>query len=345
MSSTLEMLNSKYGLLVPTRPSAPADKPSTPRQHKFYLDLCEQKRRTPVEGYEEMSFNSLSSLIEELKDLRPVSDAQLQALNNCLERLAKVGIFPDIDIDNLTGGREGTASATLEYLFELTNKHCPPESQPPTQKQLEYVASMYLCPAVDFESYDIDRWVYLENGMKRRPTSEEFVATLKDKFDRATISDFINKFRGEFNEWRATRIRPGQLKHILNLLDKHGGSQVDELTLLQFSQDEADAYIKQLLDEIKVPLKPSIVNDTREFAPTPHTVDEAYEQQYEELQNIFFGLMMETGEEIDNIEEFLCNKEKVREWFALLLEKELISADRLLEIIENNDLLAEMFQV
>lgn len=344
MSATLEVLNSKYGLLIPTRPSAPADKPSTPRQHKFYLDLCEQKRRTPVEGYESMSFNNLSSLIEELKDYRPVSDAQLKALNSCIERLANVGIFPEIDIDNLTGGREGTASATLEYLFELTNKHCPPESQPASDKQLEYVASMYLCPAVDFESYDIDRWVYLENGMKRRPTSEEFVATLKDKFDRATISDFINKYRGEFNEWRNTRIRPGQLKHILNLLEKHN-SQVDELTLLQFSQDEADAYIKQLLDEIKIPVQTSLFKETRELAPAPHTIDEAYEQELKELENIFFGLMMETGEEIDNIEEFISNKEEIREWFSFLLEKEFITPDRLLEIIDSNDILSEMFQV
>jgi len=343
--STLKMLQDKYGFLVPTRPSAPADKPSTPRQHKFYLDLCEQKRRTPVEGYESMSFNSLSSLIEELKDLRPVSDAQLQALNNCLERLAKVGIFPDIDIDNLTGGREGTASKTLDYLFKLVNKHCPPEPQPPSQKQLEYVASMYLCPAVNFEDYGIDRWIYLEDGMKRRPTSEEFIDALRKAFDRASISDFINKNRAEFNEWRATRIRPGQLKHILSLLEKHGGSQIDELTLLQFSQEEADTFIKQLLDELKVPLQTSLFEETRELAPTPSTIDEAYEQELKELENIFFGLMMETGEEIDNIDEFLSDKNQIREWFAFLLEKEFITPDRLLEIIDSNELLAEMFQV
>jgi hypothetical protein len=344
MSATLEILNNKYGLLIPTRPSAPADKASTPRQHKFYLDLCEQKRRTPVEGYETMSFNNLSSLIEELKDLRPISDAQLNALNNCIERLAKVGIYPDIDINSLTGGREGTASTTLDFLFKLVNENCPPESQPPSQKQLEYVASMYLCPAVAFENYGVERWVYLENNMKRRPTSEEFIASLKEAFDRATISDFINKYRGEFNEWRNTRIRPGQLKHIINLLEKHN-SQVDELTLLQFSQEEADVYIKQLLDEIKVPLKPSIVNDTRELAPAPHTIDEAYEQELKELKNIFFGLMMETGEEIEDIEEFISNKEEVRAWFQFLLEKELISADRLLEVIDSNDILSEMFQI
>ncbi|MFY9421657.1 MAG: hypothetical protein WAP91_01450 [Bacilli bacterium] len=345
MSNILETLQSKYGLLVPTRSSAPADRPSTPRQHKFYLDLCEQKRRTPVEGYESMSFNSLSALIEELKDLRPVSDAQLQALNNCLERLAKVNIFPDIDIDSLTGGREGTASKVLDYLFKLVNKHCPPEPQPPSDKQLEYVASMYLCPSVNFEDYGISRWIYLEDGTKRRPTSEEFIAILKESFDRSSISEFINKNRSEFNEWRATRIRIGQLKHILNLLEKHGGSQVDELRLLQLSQEEADTYIEQLLDELKVPLQTSLFEETRELAPSPSTIDEAYEQQYKELENIFFGLMMETGEEIENLDEFVSNKDQIREWFAFLLEKEFITPDRLLEIIESNDLLAEMFQI
>ena len=343
--STLKMLQDKYGFLVPTRPSAPADKQSTPRQHKFYLDLCEQKRRKPIDNYESLTFNELSVLIDELKELRPISDAQLQALNNCLERLAKVGIFPDIDINNLTGGINGTASTTLDYLFKLVNKHCPPESMPPTQKQLEYVASMYLCPAVAFEDYGVERWIYLENGMKRRPTSEEFIDTLRKAFDRATISDFINKYRGEFNEWRNTRIRPGQLKHILSLLDKHGGSQIDELTLLQFSQEEADTFIKQLLDELKVPLQTSLFEETRDIEPTPSTIEEAYEQELKELENIFFGLMMETGEEIDNIDEFLSDKNQIREWFAFLLEKEFITPDRLLEIIDSNELLAEMFQV
>lgn len=336
---------SKYGFLVPNQPSAPADKKSTPGQHKYYLDLCTQKRQTPIEDYIDKSFNEMSNMIEILKDLRPVSESQLNSLTKCVDRLANVGINVDINFEELTGGREGTASAVLEYLFELVNKHCTPETEPPSDKQLEYVASMYLCPSVDFESFGVERWIYLEDNMKRRPTSDEFIDTLRNKFNKSTISEFINKNREEFNEWRKTRIRPGQLKHIISLLEKHGGSQVDELTLLQFSQEEADVYIKTLLDELKVKIPTSLFKDHRELPISITTIQQAVEENEKSLKNLFFSLQMETGCEIDDIEEFLSNVDEVREYLAYLVEKDFIYSERLAKIIDENELLADMLQI
>lgn len=335
---------SEYASLFPTNPTVSNSRPSSPNQHKFYLDLCEQKRRTPVDGYDAMSFNQLSILIDELKEIRPVSDAQIAAINSCLERLNAVGISIDINIDELTGGREGTASAYIEKLFELTNKHCPPEAKPASDKQLEYVSSMYLCPSVNFEDYGVERWIYLDNGMKRRPTGAEFIADLKTKFDSITISDFINKNRGEFNEWRKTRIRPGQLKHIMTLLERNGGSQVDQLTLLQFSQEEADAYIHTLTDELKVKLPTSLEQpDTRELTINI-TQKQAEESEDDKLRNIIFGLLAESGDEIDDVELLLSDDEELKDFFVYMFSCEHITPEKLAEIIDDSDRLKAIFQ-
>lgn len=342
MATTMETLQEKYGFLLPTKNNSANTRMSTPPQHKFYKDLCTQKRVTPMSDEElaTKSFNELSTIIDELKDYRPVSLKQLEQINKSLAKLKAVGINPDIDVSTLTGGFEGTASVVLTQLFELVNKHCPPEAMPPSDKQVEFVAKMYLCPSVDFEDLGIERWIYLEDGMKRRPTSEEFAQSIREAFNSSTISDFINKNLAEFNEWLNTRIRPGQLKHILSLLSKHGGSQVDELTLFQFSQDEADAYIKQLIDELKIKIPTSIDRTTQDSPILAQSAKEAVEMGENDLRNTIFGLMVETGCEYDGID---CIKpDELKEWFAYLLDKEFITSGRLLEIISENDVLSDM---
>ena len=172
-------------LFIPTRSKAPESKPSSPAQHKFYKDLCEQKRQKPREDIETLNFNQMSDLIEEIKAYYPPSEAQLKYIAECITDLKSVGINVDIDYALLTGGRGGTASPTLEKLFALREEHCPKKDLPPTDAQLRFACSMYLCPAVAFEDYDVDRWIYLEDGFKRRPTDEEFCSALKEKFTRS----------------------------------------------------------------------------------------------------------------------------------------------------------------
>ena len=330
-------------LFIPTRSKAPDNKPSTPAQHKFYRDLCEQKKRTPQEDLDQLNFNAMSDLIEEIKAYYPPSEAQLKYIAECITDLKSVGINVDIDYSLLTGGKKGTASATLEKLFALREEHCPKKDQPPTDAQLRFACSMYLCPAVAFEDYGISRWVYLEDGFKRRPTDEEFIAILKETFTRSTISEFLNKFRGEFNEWKGTRIRPGQLKYILSLLEQNG-SQVDELTLYQFSQDEAGAYIEQLLNESKQQLPSSLIEITHDLPITITSVTEAQEAEEDDLRNLIYGLISETGHEpVEDIEEILGSKEMLLDYLSYLFAEGFLSQERLNAIIEESSILQDVF--
>ena len=331
-------------LFIPTRSKAPDNKPSTPAQHKFYRDLCEQKKRTPQEDLDQLNFNAMSDLIEEIKAYYPPSEAQLKYIAECITDLKSVGINVDIDYSLLTGGKKGTASATLEKLFALREEHCPKKDLPPTDAQLRFACSMYLCPAVAFEDYGVSRWVYLEDGFKRRPTDEEFVAALKEAFTRSTISEFLNKFRGEFNDWRRTRIRPGQLKYILSLLEKTG-SQVDELTLYQFSQDEAGAYIEQLLNESKQQLPSSIIEITHDLPISITSVSQAEEIEQSNLKNLIYSLIAETGlEPADDVDQMLGNTEMLLDYFSYLFSEGYLSQERLSLIIEESSILQDIFK-
>ncbi len=330
-------------LFVPTRGKAPDTKPSSPAQHKFYRDLCEQKKRTPREDIAELNFNQMSDLIEEIKAYYPPSEAQLKYIAECVEDLKSVGINVDINYSMLTGGRSGTASSILEKLFALRDEHCPKKDLPPTDAQLRFACSMYLCPAVAFEDYDVDRWVYLENGLKRRPTDEEFCDMLKKNFTRSTISEFLNKYRGEFNEWRNTRIRPGQLKYIQSLLEKTG-SQVDELTLYQFSQEEAGAYIEQLLNESKRELPSSIIEITHDLPISITSVAQAEEVEQDNLEKLIYSLIAETGiEPVDDVDQMLGNSEMLLDYFTYLFIEGHLSQERLNLIIEESSILQDTF--
>lgn len=331
-------------MFIPTRSKAPDNKPSTPAQHKFYRDLCEQKKRTPREDLDQLNFNAMSDLIEEIKAYYPPSEAQLKYINECIADLKSVGINIEVDFSLLTGGRNGTASPTLEKLFALREEHCPKKDQPPTENQLKFACSMYLCPAVAFEDYGVSRWVYLEDGFKRRPTDEEFIAILKETFTRSTISEFLNKFRSEFNDWKQTRIRPGQLNYIKALLEQNG-SQIDELTLYQFSQDEAGAYIEQLLNENKRELPSSIIEVTHDLPITITTIKQAEDVEEENLKGIIYSLIAETGcEPVDDIEEMLGNSEMIIDYFVYLIEENHLTPERLQLLMEDSSTLATIFQ-
>ena len=72
---------------------------------------------------------------------------------------------------------------------------------------------------VDFESVGISRRIELEGeeGLWRKPTPEEFAEQIKSTLTKADASKFIDDYRGVFYEWKKTRIRPEQLRYIMEL--------------------------------------------------------------------------------------------------------------------------------
>jgi hypothetical protein len=167
---------------------------------------------------------------------------------------------------------------------------------------------------------------------------------LKKSFTRSTISEFLNKYRGEFNEWKATRIRPGQLKYIQSLLEKTG-SQVDELTLYQFSQEEAGAYIEQLLNESKTQLPSSIIEITHDLPISITSVAQAEETEQNNLEKLIYGLIAETGlEPADDVDQMLGSSEMLLDYFSYLFSEGYLSRERLELIVEESSILQDIFK-
>lgn len=261
-------------------------KPSV-KQIQYYKDLCEQKRQVPKD-ISTWTSQELAKEIEVLKSFYPASQAQLDRIKKRIGELIDAGqnyVMPsDTALGKLTGGREGTASKFIEQLDAEYAKLS--SILPPTEKQIEFLVSMFLCPDIPFEEFNISRRIELGDGLWRRPTPEEFADEIKKKMKKNEASKFIDMHRGTFHNWKNTRIQPNQIEYIRTLeqrmqnidkptvvefsVDQDGNiiqvqkqvsdksknwnpkayTPIDEMELLQMSKDDASKYIDQLKFEL-----------------------------------------------------------------------------------------------
>lgn len=258
----------------------------SPRQISYYLDLCTQRKIAP-KNYHTMTGDELAQEIEAVRSFYPASDRQKEIIRDTITSLQEMGVninlMSDEDMAKLTGGREGTASALIENLINMQRQHS--DKQPPSDNQLQFLVSMFLCPDVPFEDFGVMRKITLnDEGLWRKPTPDEFAEDLKKKMTRKEASKFIDDYRGSFHTWRSTRIRPEQMRYIRQLEERMSdlsspnvvewavnpdGSLVqvmkqrtlkeeynptgyvplDEMELMMFSVEEASKYIDILKSE------------------------------------------------------------------------------------------------
>ncbi len=320
--------------------SANGDKPASPDLIKFYYDLCTQKRRTPVEGVEAMSQDTVRDMVDELKTYYPASDKQISIILEKSSLLANAGHPVNIDIEKLTGGFNGTASVVINELFELEKKYVKSK---PTIPQLEFVVGMFCCPAVDFESEGISRKVELENDQWRFCTPDEFVTRIKEHFTKEELSSFINKFRGEFNDWKSTRIRPGQFNYIKTLLERTD-SIVDDIVLQMMNQDEAQKYIEQLLNELKRKPQTSFLEISDQEPPRNTDITDSIEADEKYVTDTVYRLMSETGYEPTNIDEILKDGKALKEYIIYLVQECYIEPEELAHMMEDSTILQDLFK-
>lgn len=237
----LGFLNYQQGYIEETK-----GRPATQAQIKYYLDLCKQRGIEP-QPTENFNFDTMSAEIQRLMKIYPPSPAQVKLINDKINNLKsiisnmhftdeQIKQFEDNETDvisniilglinnnlnldpimkKLTGGRDGTASKLIENLINVEKQLS--NIQEPTEKQLEIMVNMFFCPDVPFESYGISRRIELEGGLWRKPTPEEFAEQIKYTLTKADASKFIDDYRGVFYEWKRTRIRPEQLRYIMEL--------------------------------------------------------------------------------------------------------------------------------
>lgn len=211
---------------------------TTEGQRRFYFDLCQRKRITPKD-ITKFSFDQLDKEIKELRNAPdPASQSQIDKINELTKELIELGADVNMPSDDffktLTGGREGSASALIQTLFNMRTKMN--EIAPPSGAQLQIMIDWYLCPDIPFESFSaeevypmkeganvaesqtitlsINRKVNLEGGFWRMMTPTEFAEELRAKLTKRQASKFIDKYRGVFYEWKKTRITENQINYI-----------------------------------------------------------------------------------------------------------------------------------
>lgn len=262
-------------------------KKPTERQVQYYLDLCVQRRVAP-QNYTKMTYDELAKVIEELRKFYPASEAQINIIKDkvaSLNALGKTIIEPNYA--TLTGGREGSASKLIEMFItmekELSN------SMQPTDKQIEFLVGMYLCPDVPFEKHEVNKTVDLGNGQWRKLTPDEFAEEIKSKMSKAQASKFIDDYRGAFHTWKTTRVRPEQVKYIRDLEARM--SNLTPTTAIEWAIDEEGnlvQVIKKAVDKSKV------------YAPTAYVA-------IDELELMMYSVQ-EASKYIDILKAELENK-------------------------------------
>lgn len=254
---------------------------ATPAQLAFYRDLCAQKGVEEVEGVENLTFDEVSALINQLKSYSPISEKQKEVILNLIAELGEMGIkIKEPNLDTLTGGRNGTGSKLIEQLLSMVKNN--QDKAKPRAEQLTLLTSMYLCPDVDFESYGVSRRIMLTDELWRRYTYEEFAQQLAEKLNRQQATEIIEKNRNAFHEWKQDRITDEQKNYIRTLearmasittpkevqwtVDIEGNlvpyvegttemsptayTSIDEMELDMFSATQAAEYIDILKNEL-----------------------------------------------------------------------------------------------
>src|SRR6185312_5542042 len=101
-------------------PATPPKRSASPKQITFLTDL-RTRYNIPVEDIASLSAKEVYDEIQELmKRPAPVSPSQMEVINKTIEELRLAGMkinISDEKIASLSGGKEGTASKMINFLF------------------------------------------------------------------------------------------------------------------------------------------------------------------------------------------------------------------------------------
>ncbi|HHX67438.1 MAG TPA: hypothetical protein GX708_05200 [Gallicola sp.] len=350
------------------------EKAVSERQYKFYTDLCEQRKIEPKSIKDFASFDELDEEIKRIRLSFPASENQIKLIKAKINNLNKMGVnivMPDVN--SLTGGRNGTASKLIESLIKMENQYR--DQMPPSEAQLQYIVSMFLCPDVGFEEHNINKKVNLEDGKWRYMTPDEFAEEVKSKLNKKKASKFIDKYKDAFNQWRLTRIRPEQQRYIRILEDRIAGKEtpaeikwivndkgeiemqkiydtsedntkiwrLTEMQLMQLSIDDASKYIEILTSELS--------RKEESFSEETSQIEkEKAKEDFEALQELLYRLEAVAGYEVPELHELVTSlitegfnseeitrvKEEIHNFMVSLIEQDAIDLPELVELCKDS---------
>lgn len=231
LGSTQDKYQQSQGNTGGARPVTPPSQ----GQIDAYKKLCTTKKQ-PMLDISTMSKREISNHIEALIALPfPPSDSQMQKIHELIAELNGAGVRVNISAEKLatlTGGREGTASQLIEFLFE--KRRTSGITDGISDKQVEILVEWFLCPDIPFEEHGISKKFYLDhlnaassddtNTQERLAsrkwrlvTPSEFEVQVRAQFTREAASRFIDQHRSTFYEWKKTRVTQKKIQFIQTL--------------------------------------------------------------------------------------------------------------------------------
>ena len=171
-----------------------------------------------------MNYHQIQGEVQRLRKMTPASGAQkekIKSLINILNRMGKPVEYDVYMIDQLTGGKDGTASAFINSLQAEIDKD--EHLVPITDGQINTLVNWYLCPDVPFENFGITRIVKLPEISPRAwrfMEQDEFIDQLYTKMTKVDASEFIGTFKSAVYDWRNTRINDAQFNRIRQLEER-----------------------------------------------------------------------------------------------------------------------------
>jgi len=124
-----------------------------------------------------------------------------------------------------------------------------------------------------------------------------------DKLVKQQCTEFISKNQAVFYRWNKDRASQGQRDLINKLLVRSGNPELDELNLMQFTEEQASQYISQLqaegMQKFGSEIEPEYEDIDRDIN-FPKTFADAQDAYHENITDVVYKLCAILGQNADN---------------------------------------------
>lgn len=190
-------------------------RPASEGQITAYLNMCEQRELEPG-NYEVWNAGQISDEIDRLINM--VTQNQLDLITRKVTELNESGFPINMpNTDELTGGREGTASSLINSLIDMQNEHhktCPPYGD-----VLRKAVSWFYCPDIEWKD-GVSKTIRINSELWRKLTPEEFADEIKANYTHDELHGMLREKQNKFFQWRKTLITDKMISHIRTLEDR-----------------------------------------------------------------------------------------------------------------------------
>lgn len=218
----------------------------TQQQINTYYRLCKDKGVKPsnIEGITSNSLSAEINRLLQLKRVQPISEGQRSTILDICTR----NNWDIPEMDDLTGGRTGSASKLIQELLDLERNFN--STRPLSDNQKQMILDMYYCPDVLFddlhEDFGTKKMITADKVYWTRISLEKMANEIENKVTQSEARDFLNRYKGVFYDWKITRLTEPQMRRIQNLQERNYMKPMTDTQLLQFSKKDAERYIRTL---------------------------------------------------------------------------------------------------